>query len=180
MGLIEIGILDSAALVAEIKDTMSVACWLQTLLADINNQAADADRLIDRSCIFKWAQASLIDEHAHLVFYDEDRAAEFVEHDPQRPEVLNQFQPFLSCKILIAILVSIGLLTWHDDVDLPDEFQKQEPQQLEKAEQDLQRLENADQSQPFVKYKILLAILVFIGMLICQADMTSRGMHLGK
>ena len=35
--------------------------WLQTLLADINNQSADADRLINRDCIFKWAQAPLRD-----------------------------------------------------------------------------------------------------------------------
>merc|ERR1712039_717988 len=174
MGLIEIGTLDSAALMAEIKDTMSMGCWLQTLLADINNQAADADRFIDRSCIFKWAQASLIDEHAYLVFYDEDRAAEFVEHNPQRPEDANQFQPFLSCKILIAILVSIGLLTWHGDVDLADEFQEQEqePQWLEEAEQEPQLLEKADQSQPFVKCKIVLAVFVFIGILVCHAGMS--------
>ena len=59
--------------------------WLQTLLADINNQQVAADRLINPDCIFKWAQAllkglpALCQEHcdvAHEVFYDEERADE--------------------------------------------------------------------------------------------------------
>lgn len=108
----EVGTPDSTDLITEMKSSMSVECWLQALLADINNQAGDADRLIDRACIFKWAQTYLSKEDAHLVFYDDDRAEEFLEQDPQRPEEANQFQPFLSFKFLTAVLVSMDMLAW--------------------------------------------------------------------
>jgi len=110
--LVEIGKVDASAWITEVKATMSVSCWLQTLLADIINQASDADRLIDRACFFSWAQKNLSKHDAHKVFYDDDRASEFLGQDPERPEETNQFQPFLSCKILVAILLSTGMLEW--------------------------------------------------------------------
>merc|ERR1712217_59658 len=42
----EIGHLDASAIMAQLKSDMSVTDWLQTLLADINNQADAADRLV--------------------------------------------------------------------------------------------------------------------------------------
>lgn len=97
-------------LLASLKQEMSVAEWLQTLLADINNQNPAADRLINPSCIFKWVEANLSSEAAHLVFYDEDRAEEFKGQDPEQPSVENRYQPFLSRRVLLEMLVKARFL----------------------------------------------------------------------
>jgi len=100
----EIGELDAATLLADLRGDMSVKDWLLMLLADINNQAEDADRLIDRDCIFRWAQENMSSEAAYLVFYDDDRAGEFAMQQPMKPEPGNCYQPFLSVKVLVEIL----------------------------------------------------------------------------
>merc|ERR1719221_1966786 len=93
-----------------VKKDLSIKEWLQTLLADINNQAAAADRLINRDCIFKWVQKNMTQEAAHEVFYDEERIAEFEGQDPELPTKDNQFQPFLSCRVLVDMLLATGML----------------------------------------------------------------------
>jgi len=98
------------ALVAEMRASMSLKDWLQMLLADINNQTEGADRLIDRQCIFKWVSANMETESAYEVFYDEHRKAEFANLDPQKPIESNQFQPFLSLRVLVNMLVAANLL----------------------------------------------------------------------
>jgi hypothetical protein len=108
----EIGKVDAVALIRELQSSISVAEWLQCLLADINNQSEDADRLIDRACIFKWVQANMSHEASYSVFYDEDRSDEFVDQDPKQPTPANKFEPFLSCKVLVHILLTAGMLVW--------------------------------------------------------------------
>lgn len=98
------------SIIKALMQEMSVREWLQTLLADINNQNPVADRLMDRSCIFTWVQANLSREAAHLVFYDEDRAEEFKGQDPEEPSAENCYQPFLSCKVLVEMLVKARFL----------------------------------------------------------------------
>lgn len=106
----EIGEINCEALISELRQGMSLKDWLQMLLADINNQTEGADRLIDRQCIFKWVHENMDAESAYLVFYDEDRKAEFDNLDPPKPTDANQFQPFLSLRVLVNILVAAGLL----------------------------------------------------------------------
>jgi hypothetical protein len=108
----EIGKIDSSAFMRDLRSSLSVAEWLQCLLADINNQSNSADRLIDRACIFKWVEANMSQEAAYSVFYDEDRSVEFAEQDPKQPAPANKFEPFLSCKVLVHILLSAGMLVW--------------------------------------------------------------------
>merc|ERR1712050_532652 len=110
--LVEIGTLDVETVLSDLRSSMCVKNWLQLLLADVNNQSESADRLLDRSCIFNWVQANMSDEDAHLVFFDSDRAAEFADQEPVCPETVNQFQPFLSWKVLVQILLGAGMLTW--------------------------------------------------------------------
>jgi hypothetical protein len=119
----EIDRVDTAALMAELKSGMSVADWLRTLLADINNQAESADRLIDRGCLFKWMHASMGTD-AHLIFYDPDRAAEFAGQVPAKPTEANTFQPFLSCRVLVEILLTAGMLTWSSGESLPNQRER--------------------------------------------------------
>jgi len=106
----EIGHVDTAALVQLLKSSLCIEDWLRTLLADINNQTSGADRLINRDCIFKWAQENMSVEAAHAVFYDDTRAKEFEEQDPKQPTTENAYQPFLSCKVLVSILLAMGML----------------------------------------------------------------------
>ena len=113
------------ALIQALIQGMSVKEWLQTLLADINNQNANADRLIDRGAIFAWVQQNLVNGGGggggggavggqtfspHLVFYEEARAAEFADLDPKAPTQANQYQPFLSPRVLVEMLVRAGML----------------------------------------------------------------------
>lgn len=79
--------------------------FARDLRADINNQSAGADRLISQACFHRWAmeeaQAQGLDPH--LIFYDEDRANEFEESE--RPKAENEYQPFLSKRVMEIILV---------------------------------------------------------------------------
>ncbi|CAE7255728.1 unnamed protein product, partial [Symbiodinium natans] len=101
-------------LLQALQREMSVTEWLQTLLADINNQSAEANRLINRGCIFNWVQANLSNEAAYLVFCDEERADEFKGQDPEKPTAENQYQPFLSTKVLVEMLVQANFLIAKD------------------------------------------------------------------
>mmetsp|Transcript_17844 Transcript_17844/g.41613 ORF Transcript_17844/g.41613 Transcript_17844/m.41613 type:complete len:471 (+) Transcript_17844:68-1480(+) len=97
-------------LLAKLKDDMSVKDWVAMLLADINNQATGADRLINRDLLCEWAATNLGQGVAHQIFYDEDRKAEFAGQEPSQPLPRNKYQPFLSAKVLVEILVKIGML----------------------------------------------------------------------
>lgn len=106
------GIADARAeaIIKELRAELSAEEWLQMLLSDINNQAEGAERLIDRNCIFKWAQANMSKEKAHLVFYDEERADDFGHQVPTQPTQPNRYQPFLSRKVLLDILTVANML----------------------------------------------------------------------
>jgi hypothetical protein len=106
----EIGDIDCDEVLSQLRQNLSMKAWLQMLLADVNNQTEGADRLIDRDCIFKWVDANMDTKSAYAIFYDEDRKAEFANLDPQRPIDANQFQPFLSLRVLVDILLAAGLL----------------------------------------------------------------------
>jgi len=51
-------------------------------------------------------------ESGYALFYDENRADEFVDHDPKAPQPENQFQPFLSCKVLVDLLLAANMIKW--------------------------------------------------------------------
>jgi hypothetical protein len=108
----EVGRINVDRVMAKLREDMPIKEWLQTLLADINNQAPSPDRIIDRDCIFTWVRRSMSQESTYTVFYDEDRAHEFVEHDPKEPNRANMYQPFLSCKVLVDILIAAKMITW--------------------------------------------------------------------
>ena len=125
-----------------LKSKMNVFEWMQALLADINNQKPHAMRLIDRGCIFKWADQHMPDEEEggeeegegeggeeegegegeagakkrrrtttkHDVFYSEDRADEFADFDVKRPTKDNEYEPFLSPRVLADMLCQANFL----------------------------------------------------------------------
>lgn len=99
-----------------LKNDLDVLEWMQSLLSDINNQSDSADRFIDRSCIFKWANKTLpatVSDSSEItkydVFYDEDRKSEYEDLNPSAP-TSGEFQVFLSPRILAAILAKTGFL----------------------------------------------------------------------
>lgn len=106
----ELGRTRAGDVVAELRQDMCAKEWLQTLLADINNQTSGSERLINRDCIFKWVQENMSEEAAYLVFYDEDRSPEFEDLDPKAPLEENGYQPFLSPKVLIDMLLKARML----------------------------------------------------------------------
>jgi len=93
-----------------LKRTMSLPIFVGYLLADINNQSKTAERLINRDVIFKWAETNMSKQDAHLVFYDEDRAADYEGQTPNKPVEANKYQPFLSQKLLLRMLLTMGFI----------------------------------------------------------------------
>jgi hypothetical protein len=93
-----------------LKRTLVLQLFVGYLLADINNQSKTAERLINRDVIFKWAETHLSKTEAHRVFYDEDRAADYEGQTPSKPTEANQYQPFLSQKLLLQILLTMGFI----------------------------------------------------------------------
>jgi hypothetical protein len=68
----------------------------------------DAERMMSRACIFEWANLNLPDASEdrrdttkHDVFYTSERAHEFADLEPSRPDDSNQFEPFLSPRVLV-------------------------------------------------------------------------------
>ena len=98
------------SITAELKDNMSVSDWITSLIADINNQSDDADRIIDRQCIFEWATKNMEGAFKFKIFYDESRADEFKHMNPNQPTDENIYQPFLSPSVLIEILEKAKLI----------------------------------------------------------------------
>eukprot|EP00812_Abedinium_dasypus_P014681 NODE_822_length_1351_cov_1099.003858.p1 GENE.NODE_822_length_1351_cov_1099.003858~~NODE_822_length_1351_cov_1099.003858.p1 ORF type:complete len:363 (-),score=93.57 NODE_822_length_1351_cov_1099.003858:245-1333(-) len=106
----ELGRVDVHNLMSQLRSDISVLEWVQQLLSDINNQTPSADRLIDRSCLFRWVQSNLSSEAAQRIFYDDERAEEFAEQEPSEPTHENRYQPFLSCHVLVEILAKAQML----------------------------------------------------------------------
>jgi len=90
-----------------VNEKMDVQEWIQSLLADINNQKENADRIIDNDCIFKWADKKMPAKGEltkHMVFYDEARHTEYLDLDPCKPLDKNKYKPFLSPRVLVNML----------------------------------------------------------------------------
>merc|ERR1712065_123465 len=96
------------AIMLMLKKHLKLDLTMNYLLADINNQSENADRLIDADCIFKWVQENLSQEEAYEVFYDEDRAADYEGQEPDKPKEENFSKSFLSMKLLVKILTKMG------------------------------------------------------------------------
>lgn len=99
-----------SAIFLMLRKQLSIELFIQYILADINNQSDNADRLLDRDCIFKWVEKNMSTDDAHLVFWDEDRVKEFEGQDPNKPADKNKFNPFLSQKFLLRILVEMKFI----------------------------------------------------------------------
>lgn len=95
---------------ALLKKSLDLPMFVSYLLADINNQSKTAERCINRDVIFAWAKKHMSTEDAHLVFYDEERASHYADQDPDHPKEANKFQPFLSTRLLLKILVQMAFI----------------------------------------------------------------------
>uniref|UniRef100_A0A7S4JXG7 NADAR domain-containing protein n=1 Tax=Odontella aurita TaxID=265563 RepID=A0A7S4JXG7_9STRA len=93
-----------------LKESICVKEWLSALIGDINNQSDEADRLIDRACIFEWADKNMEGDFKHRVFYDDSREKEFEDLHPTKPNDDNMYQPFLSPKVLVEMLLKANML----------------------------------------------------------------------
>uniref|UniRef100_A0A7R9ZCR0 Uncharacterized protein n=1 Tax=Pseudictyota dubia TaxID=2749911 RepID=A0A7R9ZCR0_9STRA len=98
------------SLMGELTQNISVKEWLSSLIGDINNQSTNADRMIDRSCIFAWASANMGGDFKHRIFHDEARGEEYSDLHPNEPIDDNKYEPFLSPLVLVEMLVKAGML----------------------------------------------------------------------
>jgi len=96
----------------ELTSSLCVKEWLTDLIGDINNQSPNADRVIDRACIFSWAtkNTSLNDDLPHRIFYEDSRTEEYKDLDPSRPTKDNEYEPLFSPNVLVELLVKMQLL----------------------------------------------------------------------
>uniref|UniRef100_A0A6B2L1A9 Uncharacterized protein n=1 Tax=Arcella intermedia TaxID=1963864 RepID=A0A6B2L1A9_9EUKA len=88
----------------------SIEDLIKSLIADINQQKTDADRLIDRQALFNWSKDT---EHnngfdPYCIFYDEDNASLW-DKDLGVPTEENQYQPFLHHGSALSILTHLFL-----------------------------------------------------------------------
>lgn len=89
------------------KEQWSIRDLAAALVADVNQQAEDAERVIGRDMLAKWAAATAEKSdrsfNAHSIYYDEDRAEEY----EGKPEEGNEYQPFLRCDVAVGVLINL-------------------------------------------------------------------------
>lgn len=98
------GDVDKKIILMMLKKELSVERLLIGLVADINNQSPNADRLINRDCIFSWVKNQLSGEEAHQVFWNEEKQADYAGMTPDRPTEENKFQPFIHPRFMLKIM----------------------------------------------------------------------------
>jgi hypothetical protein len=92
-----------------VKNRLSLKQFVQCVLADINCQSDNADRLIDRDSIFKWAEKNMSLKKTDI-FYNDENEEKYKHQEPQKPVDKNKYQPFLSIKLLVEILEKMELI----------------------------------------------------------------------
>ncbi len=79
------------------------------LVNDVNQQSKDADRLVSRDDLGRWAGNT--DENngfaSHSIFYDEDQPDNY--KDLGKPTDENLYQPFLNRKVALEVLKALFL-----------------------------------------------------------------------
>jgi len=74
------------------KAIFSLQDILGAIVSDVNQQAADAERVIDRDLLMKWAEAAGKDGafDAYSLYYDAERSSDY----DGAPKKENMYQPF--------------------------------------------------------------------------------------
>ena len=117
---------DKPAVLRAFRERFSVDEVAAALVADVNQQSPDAERVIDRDALAKWAAATaeattgqqgggggggggaaVFD--AHSIYYDDERAGDFANLTVSKPNEANEFQPFLSPRVAMEILILLFL-----------------------------------------------------------------------
>jgi len=95
------------------KKLFSVSDLVNTIVSDINQQEAEAERLISREALAKWAsevgesnnQILLPGFDSHGIFFDEERLKEY----DGAPKEENKYQIYLNRKVALEILIRLFL-----------------------------------------------------------------------
>lgn len=80
--------------------------FARALMSDVNQQDAEAERVVSRDALTKWVgdEGTALGFSPHDVFYDEDRAEEY---DGSKPREENEYQPFLSLRVAKSIIIRL-------------------------------------------------------------------------
>jgi hypothetical protein len=80
-----------------------------TIINDVNQQEADADRVLDIDSLAKWAGDANNNNGfpSHSIYYDENNADDW--KDLGVPTAENEYKPFLNQKVTVNILEHLFL-----------------------------------------------------------------------
>ena len=91
----------------EFKKMFSVEETLDSIVMDVNQQSKDADRIISREDLSKWAGDASENGgfDSWSIFYDEENVDDYPED--AKPTDENMYQPFLSKKVALDLLLKL-------------------------------------------------------------------------
>jgi len=100
----------SNTIIESFNRLFSIEELLKSFIADVNQQDLEAERLINRDSLLRWAGDSKINNgfDGHSIFYDEEKAERWHE-DLGKPTAENFYQPFLNKEVALKILECLYL-----------------------------------------------------------------------
>jgi len=95
---------DKIKLVTSFKSLFHLSDLINSILADVNQQDENAERLINSDSLMKWAGDSSVNNgfESHIIFYDETNESDY--KDTGKPKEENIYQPFLSPPVIVSLL----------------------------------------------------------------------------
>jgi len=101
---ISISSVDRQILKSSFEILFNMSDLIASIIADVNQQDENAERLINRDSLMKWAGDNSANNgfESHTIFYDEARTEEY--KDIGKPKDENMYQPFLSPSVTVTLL----------------------------------------------------------------------------
>ena len=101
---------DTKVIVDVFRRMFTIDELCDTLVGDVNQQSKDADRLVSRDDLAKWAGNTEENNgfNSHSIFYDEDAPDQY--KDLGKPLEENLYQPFLNRKVALEVLKALFIV----------------------------------------------------------------------
>jgi len=95
---------DRNKLISSFNTLFHMSDLIKSILADVNQQDENAERLVNRESLMKWAGDGSMNNgfQSHKIFYDETNESDY--KDLGKPKEDNIYQPFLSPSVIVSLL----------------------------------------------------------------------------
>jgi len=95
---------DKNTLVSSFRKLFHMSDLINSIMADVNQQDENAERLVNRDSLMKWAGDSSVNNgfDSHQIFYDETKESDY--KDIGKPKEENIFQPFICPSVTVSLL----------------------------------------------------------------------------